>query len=170
MNIKSYLSPKTRVKKSLIEGRGLFGIRQIKKGELVGIKGGHIIGWKTLQRIRHLIGDSYFQIDDDFVIGPLKSNEVGKIMMFLNHSCNPNIGVRGEITFVAMRDIKAEEELTIDYAMVDNDIYKTKCNCAQKNCRKIIAGKDWQKKTLQKKYRGYFSRYIQDKIDKISVG
>lgn len=39
----------------------------------------------------------------------------------LNHLCNPNVGVRGEITFVAMRDIKAGEELTTDYAMIDDD-------------------------------------------------
>lgn len=53
--------------------------------------------------------------------------------------------------------------------MTDNEIYKIKCSCGQKNCRRIITGKDLQNKTLQKKYQGYFSRYLQDKIDKISA-
>lgn len=165
MDIKSYLSPKTRIKRSVIEGCGLFAVRPIKKNEIVGIKDGHIISWETLKKIKHIIGDSYFQIDDNFVIGPLKKNEIGNIMMFLNHSCNPNVGIRGEITFVAMRDIKTGEELTIDYAMTDNDYYKIKCHCGQKNCREVITGKDWQNKILQKMYKGYFSRYIQDKIE-----
>ncbi len=167
MDIKSYLSPKTIIKKSAIEGRGLFAIRPIKKNDIVGIKGGYIIDWETHKKIKHLIGDSCFQIDDNFVIGPVKKNEIEKSMMYLNHSCNPNVGVRGEITFVAMRDIGAGEELAIDYAMVDNDIYKMRCNCRQKNCRKIITGKDWRNKILQKKYQSYFSRYIQDKINNI---
>lgn len=167
MEVKSYLSPKTRMKKSAIEGRGPFAIKLIKRNEIVFIKSGHIIDLETLKKIKHLIGDSYFQIDDNFVIGPLKKKEIGKVMMFLNHSCNPNVGVRGEITFVAMRDIKIGEELTIDYAMTDNEIYKIKCNCGQKNCRKFITGKDWQNKMMQKKYKGYFSRYLQDKIDRI---
>jgi len=164
MDVKSYLSPKTRVRESAIEGHGLFAVRPIKKGELIGIKGGHIIDWKILKKHENLIGDSYLQIDDNFVLAPLSKEEVKKVMMFLNHSCEPNVGVRGEIIFVAMRDIKAGEELTTDYAMIDSDRYKMKCACGKKNCRQIITGHDWKDKNLQKKYKGYFSRYIQDKI------
>src|SRR3989344_9064252 len=120
MDVGSYLSPKTKVLKSPIEGFGLFADESIKKGELIGIKGGHIIDWRTLKKYEDLVGDSYLQIDDDFVLAPLRKNEVKKVMMFLNHSCEPNVGVRGEITFVAMRDIKMGEELTIDYAMIDS--------------------------------------------------
>lgn len=162
---RSYLSPKTKVSKSSIGGYGLFTAKPIKRGELVGIKGGHIIDWQTLKKYEDIIGDSYLQIDDNFVLAPLENNEVKKVMMFFNHSCEPNVGVRGEITFVAMRDIKAGEELTIDYAMIDVDRYKMKCGCGRDSCRKIVTGDDWRNKELQKKYKGYFSRYIQDKIE-----
>jgi len=37
--------------------------------------------------------------------------------MFLNHSCEPNVGILGQIIFVAMRNIDSGEELTIDYAL-----------------------------------------------------
>lgn len=88
-------------------------------------------------------------------------------MMFLNHSCSPNVGVRGEITFVAMRDIKVGEELTIDYAMIENEDYpEMKCNCGARNCRKVITGKDWKRKDLQKKYGKYFSAFLLEKIGK----
>ncbi len=163
MDVKSYLSPKTRVKKSTIEGQGLFAVKRIKKRELVGIKGGHIIDWKTLDRHKDIIGDSYLQIDDDFVLAPLKKSEVEKVMMFFNHSCEPNVGVRGDISFIAMRDIQPGEELTIDYAMIDDDYYRMKCNCGLKICRKTITGKDWKRKYLQRKYKGFFSAFIQKK-------
>src|ERR1700754_2083650 len=39
----SWLSPKTAVQPSAIEGRGLFAIDAIEKGEVVAVKGGHII-------------------------------------------------------------------------------------------------------------------------------
>lgn len=165
MDVRSFLSPKTKVRKSPIEGCGLFAVRPIKKGEVVGIKGGHIIDWQTLKRHESVIGDSYLQIDDNFVLAPLKKNEIKKIMMFLNHSCGPNVGVRGEITFVAMRNIKRGEELTIDYAMVDAGRYRMKCACGKGDCRRMVSGDDWKNKKLQKKYKGYFSRYIQDKIE-----
>lgn len=165
MGVKSYLSPKTRVRKSPIGGYGLFAIKPIKKGELIGIKGGYIIDWQTLKKYKNIIGDSYLQIDDNFVLAPLRKSEVKKVMMFLNHSCEPNMGVRGEITFVAMRNIKTGEELTIDYAMIDADRYKMRCGCGRSGCRRIVTGDDWRNKRLQKKYKGYFSRYIQDKIE-----
>ena len=164
MDVKSYLSPITQAKKSAIEGHGLFAIKPIKVGELIGIKGGHIINWKTFKKHENIIGDSYLQIDDDFVLAPLTKDEINQVMMFLNHSCEPNVGMRGEITFVAMRDIKAGEELVIDYAMIDADRYKMSCHCGKDNCRKIVTGNDWRDRNLQKKYKGYFSRYIQDKI------
>lgn len=164
MDVKSYLSPKTKVRKSAVEGYGLFAGRPIKKEEVVGIKGGHIIDWKRLKEYKDIIGASYLQIDDNFVIAPLKTREVKKVMMFLNHSCSPNVGIRGEIIFVAMRNIKDGEELTIDYAMIDDDNYQMKCNCGARNCRQMVTGKDWKRANLQRKYKGYFSAFIQEKI------
>ena len=87
-------------------------------------------------------------------------------MIFSNHSCDPNIGVRGQIIFVAMRDIADGEELTHDWATTDDDAYEMECRCNAPNCRKIITGQDWRKKELQEKYRGFMSWYLQEKITK----
>jgi SET domain-containing protein len=43
-----------------------------------------------------------------------------KAVQYLNHSCGPNCGVQGLFDFVVMRDIKAGEEITTDYAMRDD--------------------------------------------------
>lgn len=162
MNL-TWISPKTEKRGSPIEGRGLFAKENMAKDEIVAVKGGYIFDRKTLETLQAL-GPAEVQIAEDLFIGPVTESEREGAMMHLNHSCNPNIGVRGEIVFVAMRDIAAGEELTFDYAMTDNDDYEMKCNCGTKDCRKVVKGKDWQKKDLQEKYGIYFSTYLQEKI------
>jgi uncharacterized protein len=157
----SYRSPKTEVRESKIHGRGLFAKAGIEKGEIVAVKGGHIVDRETLRReITPKLGPVDIQIDRDLFIAPVTDDERELSMLYTNHSCEPNIGLRGEITFVAMREIRAGEELTHDWAMTDDDDYSVECNCGARNCRKTLTGKDWQRPELQKKYTGYFSAYL----------
>ena len=161
----SYLSPKTEVRESKIHGRGLFATADIAKDEIVAVKGGHIVDRKTLrEKITPVFGPVEIQIDHDLFIAPVTREERELSMLYSNHSCDPNLGVRGEITFASMRDIRAGEELTHDWAMTDDDIYSIECNCGASNCRKILTGKDWQRPDLQKRYAGYFSVYLARKI------
>ena len=161
----SYRSPKTEVRESKIHGRGLFAKADIAKGEIVAVKGGHIVDREMLRReITPRLGPVEIQIDDDLFIAPVTDDERELSMLYSNHSCDPNIGIRGEITFVAMRNISAGEELTHDWAMTDDDAYSVECNCGARNCRKTLAGKDWQRPELQEKYSGYFSAYLAKKI------
>ncbi len=85
-------------------------------------------------------------------------------MLYSNHSCDPNLGLRGEITFVAMRAISAGEELTHDWALTDDDDYSVACNCGSANCRGTLTGQDWRRPELQERYRGYFSAYLVERI------
>src|SRR5215467_7483217 len=113
----SYLSPKTEVRESKIHGRGLFATADIDKNEIVAVKGGHIVDGKTLrEKITPVLGPVEIQIGDDLFIAPVTKEERELSMLYSNHSCDPNVGVRGEITFVAMHDICAGEELTHDWA------------------------------------------------------
>jgi SET domain-containing protein len=164
----SYLSHKAAVKQSPIHGKGLFAIRPIKKGEIVAVKGGYIFDGGTLRKTQRSVGPAEIQIADDLYIGLYSRTQKKGGMIFSNHSCDPTIGVKGQIVFVALRDIKIGEELTHDWATTDDDTYKTKCRCGAATCRKVITGKDWQKKDLQKKYRGHFSWYLEEKIRKLS--
>ena len=119
----------------------------------------------NLKKYRKIIGDSYIQIDDDFFLAPLSKKEHDLVMMFINHSCEPNVGVKGQITYVAMRNITPGEELTLDYAMIDDDDFEMQCECGKPNCRRVVSGKDWKLKKLQKKYGNYFASFILHKLE-----
>jgi len=97
------------------------------------------------------LGPAEIAIADGFFIGPVAEEERDGEMIFSNHSCDPNIGVQGQIVLVALRDILAGEELTQDWATTDDDLYEMQCNCGSSQCRQIITGKDWRKKELQQK-------------------
>ena len=161
----SWFSPKTEKRASPIQGRGLFAREAIAAGEIVAVKGGTIMDAAAFARIRDAVSPAEIQIEEGLYIAPRSATEVEANILCLNHSCNPNVGVRGQITFVAMRDIPVEAELTIDYAMIDGDpAERMECSCGARECRKIITGSDWRLRELQQRYAGYFSRYIHDRF------
>ncbi len=167
--VQSYISPKARIKKSPIHGKGLFAVRQIKKGEIVAIKGGHIMNERELKESEALYEMTFFQIEEGFYIGAREKSEVKHNKLFMNHSCDPNVGYRGQIVFVAMREIKAGEELTFDWAMGTDESnlwkdWEIKCNCGSANCRKVLTPHDWRIKELQRRYGDYCSPFILNRI------
>jgi len=166
-NASSYRSVKAEIRISETEGRGLFARERIAKGEIVSVRGGHIITRQVEEKIIKPDGYWGYPIADEFVLAPLNTQEIESVMMFLNHSCEPNVGILGQIIFVAMRDIDSGEELTIDYAMFGADKEPMTCNCRSSHCRGLITDSDWKIRELQEKYRGYFSSYIQLKINHI---
>src|SRR5438876_239183 len=161
----SWFNPKTEKRTSPIHGRGLFARVAIPAGEVVAVKGGAIMDAAAFARVRDQVSPAEIQIEDHLYIAPRSAEEVEANILCLNHSCRPNVGVRGQITFVAMQDIAAGSELTIDYAMIDGDpAERMKCSCGAPECRKIVTGDDWRRSELRQRYRGYFSRYIQDRF------
>ena len=157
-------SPKVEKRASSINGRGLFATAAIAKGEVVVVKGGYILTREQRDSIGEELGPTEIQITEDLFIGPTMSAEREGGMMHLNHSCEPNLGLQGQVVFVAIRDIAADEELTIDYAMTDDEPYEMECQCGSEACRRVITGANWRKPELQKKYDGYFSWFIQRRI------
>jgi uncharacterized protein len=165
----SHISEKAAVKESGIHGKGLFAISPIAKGEIVCVKGGHIFDRETLRAMPEWYRAAEIQIAENLFIGPLSEAEREGSMIFSNHSCDPNIGVQGQIVFVAMRDIAAGEELTHDWAMTDDDEFEMECRCGAASCRGTITGQDWRRNDLQEKYRGYLSAYLAEKIKRIDL-
>src|SRR5260370_32666578 len=103
----SYRSPKTQVRASQIHGRGLFATPDIAKGEIVAVKGGHIINRETLRKqVTPQLGPVEIQIDKDFFIAPGTESEREDSMLYSNHYCNLNLALQRELTCVAMRDIR----------------------------------------------------------------
>lgn len=87
---------------------------------------------------------------------------------YFNHSCDPNCGLSSPITLVAMRDIAVGEEACFDYAMSDSSDYdEFECHCGSPHCRGVVTGRDWMLPSLQERYWGYFSPYLQRRIEKM---
>lgn len=162
----TWFSEKVEKRQSGIEGRGLFCRAPIRAGETVVVKGGHVFDRQTRDVLAKTLGPAEIQIDDDLFIGPLTSEEREASMMCLNHSCDPNVGVVGQIVYRAMRDIKPDEELTFDYATGDDDDWDMDCACGAPDCRRRVTGKDWQKPDVQQRYHGWFADYLTKKIAK----
>jgi SET domain-containing protein len=75
--------------------------------------------------------DSYWTLDGS--VG-------GSGAQYVNHSCEPNCHAwiyKGHILYMASRDIRAGEELTIDYHF-EPDVPEVKCSCGAANCRGTI--------------------------------
>ena len=164
----SYLSPKVEVRESPIQGRGLFARAAIAPDEVVAVKGGYVFDGRTLAELD--LGPAEIQIGEDLYIGPLRRHEREGGMIFSNHSCQPNLGVKGQIVFVAMRAVSAGEELTHDWAMTDDDSYEMACNCGAPRCRRTVTGQDWRRPELQRRYRGYMSWHLVEKIAREAGG
>lgn len=163
----SFRSLKTAVQPSPIHGLGLFATAAIAAGEVVAVKGGHILTGREWARRQPSLGDAEIQIAEDLFIAPVEPDEREGGMLYLNHSCDPNVGLRGQIVFLAMRDIACGEELTHDWATTDDGEYTMECRCGSSLCRGTITGKDWTRPELQARYRGWFCWFLQAKIDAI---
>ncbi len=164
--MKSYISPKVKIGESN-NGKGLFALEKIHKGELIidFTKGsGKFITVKEADKLYEEGNDYMIQVDNDLIFASTNQEEL-ECVDFLNHSCDPNCGINGTLKIVTMKDIEPKEEITFDYAMSESSEYKMKCCCKSLNCRKIITGNDWKIKKLQKKYKGFFSDYLQKKIE-----
>jgi hypothetical protein len=161
----TWFSAKVEKRPSPIDGRGLYATAAIDKDEIVVVKGGYVLTREQRDHIGQALGPSEIQIAEGLFIGPATRAEREGGMMHLNHCCEPNLGLQGQIVYVALRDIAAGEELTQDYAMTDDEDYAMPCRCGAAACRGVITGFDWKKPEIQKRYDGYFSWFIQRRID-----
>ncbi len=160
----SWLTKKAR-KTSISHGFGIFAAENIEKEERVIVFGGYVMTSEQFNALSEKMKSFPFQIGDDLYFGLSKISEV-EDADYLNHSCNPTCGFSGEITVVAMRNIKKGEEITIDYAMCINSksIAPMRCVCGSKVCRKTITSDDWKRKDLQRRYKGFFEPFLEKKI------
>ena len=157
----SWITPKAiKGAQSSIAGRGLIAVEAISKGEVVAVKGGHVVTTEELRALPEPLDNSDVQIADDLHLVAISEDEYESVMLFINHSCEPNVGFGGNVVVVAMRDIDPGEELTTDYALFDDYEGSMECQCGRPACRVRIDGRDWTRPELQEKYRGYFSWYL----------
>jgi uncharacterized protein len=167
-SVASWISPKARKgDSSQLHGRGLFAVEPIGTAEVVAVKGGHIVDTDTLVRLSDNLQNSEIQITEGLHLVALTDDDYEPVMLFLNHSCDPNVGFAGNVVLVAMREIAPGEELTTDYALFDTSIGEMACACGRSSCRQRVTGGDWRLPDLQARYSGFFSSYLQRRIDSL---
>ncbi len=173
----SWISPKAEVRNTKENGKGVFAKAEIKKGERVAVFGGYILTLTEFFKLPPDVMHYAFQIDEEMVMNIKKASEL-EDACFFNHSCEPNLGYKGQIFLVAMRKIRKNEELCYDYGM---DLHPSRtrnpkgvkrfdtleCRCGSKKCRKIITEYDWMLPELQKKYDGFFQWFVQERVNKM---
>ena len=164
----SWINPALGVKETKKYGKGVFSRRAILKNELLVVFGGYVMTRQEEVRLPVRIQDVAHQIAPNLVLGVRQASDLQPVDN-INHNCNPNSGFKGQIFLVAMRNIKKGEEITFDYAMVLHKAphvppYILKCLCGSLLCRGTVTWNDWKKPALQKRYRGYFQWYLEEKI------
>ena len=165
--LETWVSEKLEQRSSPIDGIGIFTKMRIALGECVIIWGGTLFTQAEIDaglargHTNVAIGEGLYlatpidqekSLDDD-----------------MNHSCDPNLWMRDEVTLVARRPIEISEELTADYAMFQTNeeyLMKKRCNCGNTSCRGIITGRDWRNSQLQEAYFGHFSPFLNERISK----
>ncbi len=100
----------------------------------------------------------------------------GGLIPKVNHSCDPNCGIRvnssGAHDLVARAPIAAGQEITFDYAMRNYSVefFPAHCRCGAGCCRGRISG--WKDLPAQRKadYQCFVAPYLIDMDDKCSTG
>jgi uncharacterized protein len=142
------------VRNSAIHGRGIFALRNIKKGERLIEYTGTVISEKEADK---LYGDAQstgaqnhtflFSLSNGNVIDATKGSYTAK---WINHGCDPNcetIEDDDRVFIEAKRAIKAGEELKYDYHITLEERHtpaakaRFKCLCGAKNCRGTLLAK-----------------------------
>ncbi len=152
---------------------GVFSTRKLKKDSI-------IVHARQLLPVTFFPWDTFNKLDkvtQKKVYGYCSGSKKGffaprdlnyiSIAWHLNHCCEPDVGFDKDYNFVAMRDIKAGEELCWDYTYDEkNPDFKMHCSCGAKKCRKTITGNDWMFLSKSKRAWQYFSEDMRKFVSK----
>ena len=148
------------------KGRGLVATGFVAKGELLVAFGGTVLHAAQLEALDNEERLAVVQVDEDLYLWS-PSPGPGD---WINHSCEPNAGLRGQIVLIALRDIQPGEEVCYDYAMSDGSDYdEFECHCGSSLCRGVVTGNDWRRSELVARYGQHFSPYLLRRIYRQSL-
>jgi SET domain-containing protein len=146
-------SPKIKLKRTKKFGLAVFATKKIKKNEAIAQFDGKY--YPENAEWTKFINDHVIQC------APKLWRDSDGIAKFINHSCEPNCGIKRKFNVVAMRDIKKGEQITWDYEMTENSSWWVlKCKCGSPICRKRIGAYKNMPAEIRKKYKGYISSWL----------
>jgi len=135
----------------------LFAKEKIKKGEILFTVKGPLIHYSKAPHSK--IGFRWLGIRKNTWMIPQRENP----WRVMRHSCNPNVGLKGQRKAVAMRTIYPHEEIKIDDSITEADPnWKVKCHCESLHCRKEIRSIQYLPKKLFNKYKPFIPKSFQE--------
>lgn len=144
------------IRKSTITGRGIFATEMIPRGKIIFIMKGRIIYSEVHTKRDAMLCPHRVGIGKNLWMEPDM-----KCVRYINHSCRPNAGIKGRVTFVALRDIKKGEEITFDYSISEDSEWTLRCSCGEENCRGIIRGIRYLPRKVFFSYLPFIPKYFQ---------
>ena len=138
-------------------GKAVFAVFPIKKDEVLAEFDGEIWEAEKCTDLPKDIADHVVQFEEH------KFRESVGIARYLNHSCEPNCGIKDLFKIVAMRDIAEGEELTWDYDMTEDSDWRMECKCGTPSCRKVIGAFGNIPQKIREKYGSYISDWLRKK-------
>lgn len=159
----AYLTDKCEVQnRDVTGGKAVYARDVIEPGELIAVWSGRIVAAEELDELPEEIRRHTVQVEERLYLASYGPDEGPD---FINHSCDPNAGLEGQISIVALHRIMPGEEVTIDYAMCDGSAYdEFECACGSPICRGRVTGEDWRNPILWERYAGHFSPYLERRI------
>ena len=110
--VRTRRSPEIVVTDDALAGCGVVAIADIAQDEIVAIKAGHIVTAAEIEQVTAAEGDLALQSPTISTshLALRSADEVDDMAVFINHSCDPNVGFRGQVVCVAMRDIRCDKD------------------------------------------------------------
>ena len=143
-----------RIGKAGRKGRGVFASEGIPEGTVVARYAGRE---RWIWDIPKALWERCLRVGYDRYVVPSR----GSIGWYLNHSCDPNCGIRGSREVVALRMIPRGEEVTFDYSTnVGWSGFAMKCSCGARNCRGTIRSYWSLSEGSKEKYGRNVSEYL----------
>lgn len=147
---------------------GLYANKDIKAGETIFIAKGKVVRVDIKSSSDSATYPNAIGIKKMKWLDPDKTNP----LVYLNHSCNPNTGIKGSVTFKALSKIKKGSEITMDYSITEIDTLWTldneiNCLCHSTNCRKIIRSIQHLPVTIYKRYLPFVPTIMQREYTKV---
>ena len=115
------------VKDSNIHGMGIFTNSDIPKNSLIMVISGEVISGDECERREEEEDNVYIFWNGDYYIDTSNTNKIKYINLKCDFNCDVIDRDNDTLSLIAYRNIKAGEELTIDYGY--DEIYEY-CNCA----------------------------------------
>ena len=108
---KSILSKKTEIRDTSLNGKGTFAIEDIKKGEMIYIRGGELMRMEEAYNYKPgECPDGIWPITDEYWLGARNEEDFKEQKVYVNHSCNPNCGMRGDEEHISIGHAKPSSE------------------------------------------------------------